>query len=256
MASSQLTFSAHLGFLYTHLPLVQAVAAARADGFHAVECHWPFDTPATDLAQAVQNADCPLVSLNTRRGDVAAGDNGLAAIPSRQPQARDAIGQAIAYADAVGARAVHVMAGRAIGPAAAETFLQNLDYAATLAAQNGLTILIEPLNAHDAPGYFLTTTYQAQALLRDLGRANVKLMFDCYHVARTEGDVVARLDATLFDIGHIQIAAVPDRTAPHRGTLNYADVFDALRALGWSHPIGAEFRPNADGTIDTRFMTL
>mgnify|MGYP006286660175 FL=1 len=234
-------FSANLGFLWAERPLPEAIRAAARAGFAAVECHWPGDVPEAELRDALAETGLPMISLNTRRGDVVAGDNGLAALPGREAEARAAIDEALAYAEAVGARAVHVMAGRARGAAARETFLANLAHAC--AAAGDRTILIEPLNRHDAPGYFLRTTDQARGIIATLGAPNLKLMFDCYHVARTERDVTTRLAALMPVIGHVQVASVPDRGPPDRGELHYPAVFAALDRLGWTAPVGAEYRP-------------
>lgn len=231
-------FSANLGFLWTDRPLPDAIHAAHAAGFAAVECHWPYDTPAEDVRAALDATGLPMLGLNTVRGK--AGENGLAALPGRKEEARAAIDQAIRYADAVNAQAVHVMAGFATGDEAQKTFKANLAYAT---AQTDKTILIEPLNRHDAPGYFLATTDQARDIIHDVGAGNLKLMFDCYHVGRTEGDVMTRLSDLLPVIGHIQFASVPDRGAPDRGELNYSAIFKHIASLGWAAPLGAEFKP-------------
>lgn len=236
-------FSANLGFLWTDRPLPDAIRAAAAAGFAAVECHWPYDhDPATVLA-ALQETGLPMLGLNTRTG--APGELGLAALAGRVEEARAAIDEAIAYATSIGARNVHVMAG-VHGDAA--VYAENLAYACDKGADRGLTILIEPLNASDAPDYFLRTTGQAVKIIDDLGRANLRLMFDCYHVQLTEGDVIARLKATLPHIGHIQFASVPDRAEPDAGTLDYRAVFQRIRKLGYERPLGAEYRPR--GTVE------
>ena len=234
-------FSANLGFLWSELALPDAIKAAKQAGFAAVECHWPYNTPASQVAQALTDTGLPMLGLNTRRGDVAAGDSGLAAIPDRQQEARAAIDEAIAYADTINASAIHVMAGFASGSQAHETFLANLRYASERSPR---TILIEPLNRHDAPGYFLRSTDQAAAIIRTLNRPNIKLMFDCYHVGRSEGDVITRIKALLPLIGHIQFASVPTRGAPDQGELNYSAIFSAIAASGWTRPLGAEYKPN------------
>ena len=233
-------FSANLGFLWTELPLPDAIRAAKAAGFDAVECHWPYDFPAAEVRAALDETGLPMCGLNTRRGNP--GENGLAALSGREKEARAAITQAVDYAAAIGAGALHVMAGFASGQVAQDCFVANLQYACDLAAPHGITILIEPLNRHDAPGYFLATTDQARALIHAAGRDNLRLMFDCYHVGRTEGDVVTRLADMLPLIGHIQFAAVPDRGPPDRGELDYDYIFGAVAALGWDRPLGAEYR--------------
>ncbi|MEM7753812.1 MAG: TIM barrel protein [Pseudomonadota bacterium] len=248
-------FSANLGFLWTELPLPEAIRAAKAAGFDAVECHWPYDTPPGEVAAALEDTGLPMLGLNTRRGDVAGGENGLTALPGRETEARAAIDEALAYATAIGARAVHVMAGFDEGAEAQACFVSNLRYALPKAQAAGAALLIEPLNPHDAPGYFLQTTEQARAIIGEVGAPNLKLMFDCYHVARTEGDVTARLADLLPILGHVQFAGVPDRGAPDVGTLNYRDVFKALQTLGWTRPLGAEYRPGGPTKSSLGWMT-
>ena len=243
-------FSANLGFLWTELPLPDAIRAAKAAGFDAVECHWPYATPAAEIRAALQETGLPMLGLNTRRGDVAAGENGLAALPGREAEARAAIDEALEYARAIDARAVHVMAGVAAGAEAERTFLANLRHACDRAGPDR-TILIEPLNRFDAPGYFLNTTAQAADLIDRIGAPNLRLMFDCYHVGRTEGDVLGRFQALLPIIGHVQFAAVPDRGPPDHGEIDYATLMAAIALLGWSAPLGAEYRPGGptDATL-------
>lgn len=237
-------FSANLGFLWTDRSLPDAIRAAHEAGFDAVECHWPYATPALEIRAALIETGLPMLGLNTRRGNVALGESGLAALPNRMAEARATIDEALDYANAVDAACIHVMAGVAHGPEAQQTFLENLRYACDRAGAAGRTILIEPLNAFDAPGYFLNTTAQAADLIARLDAPNLRLMFDCYHVGRTEGDVIGRLRALRPLIGHVQFASVPDRGPPDQGTVAYAALFAELAALGWDMPLGAEYKSN------------
>ena len=154
-------FSANLGFLWADRPLPDAIRAAHAAGFDAVECHWPYDTPAADVARALRETGLPMLGLNTRRGDVAVGENGLAALPGREKQARAAIDEAVAYAAAIGAGHVHVMGGAARGPDALATFRDNLAYACARAAANRY------------PVTSTTTTAATAAVQRRSGRVRV-----------------------------------------------------------------------------------
>jgi 2-dehydrotetronate isomerase len=246
-------FSANLGFLWADLPLPKAIAAAKAAGFDAVECHWPYDTPAADTARALHKTGLQMLGLNTQRGKP--GENGLSALPGREAEARTAIDQALTYALAIRAGMVHVMAGFASGPEAEAVFVANLTYAVQRAGSLGITILIEPLNRHDAPGYFLQTTDQALTLINAVGAPNLKLMFDCYHVGRTEGDITTRFQALLPHIGHVQFASVPDRGAPDEGELNYSAIFGAVASLGWTRPLGAEYKPKGPTGETLGWMT-
>ena len=237
-------FSANLGFLWADRPLPDAIRAAKAAGFDAVECHWPYDTPPDQTVAALQETGLKMLGLNTRRGNTAIGENGLCALPGRDAEARDAIDQALTYAKATNTRAVHVMAGNSSGPRARAAFVSALTYACDQA--DDLTILIEPLNPYNAPGYYLNSTGLGADIIREVARPNLRLMFDCYHVQIIEGDVSRRLQDLLPLIGHIQIASVPDRGTPDHGELDYAFVLGRIAQLGWSLPIGAEYLPGPD----------
>lgn len=247
-------FSANLGFLWSDRPLPDAIRAAKAAGFDAVECHWPYGTEPAATAAALRETGLPMLGLNTRRGRPEIGENGLAALPGREPEARAAIDEALAYARATGTAAVHVMAGLSSGPRARSAFVANLDFACTAAAADRITILIEPLNHYNAPGYFLNGTAQAADIIREVAQANLRMMFDCYHVQVMEGDVTRRLEALLPLVGHVQIAAVPDRGAPDHGELDYAYVLRRISELGWDRPVGAEYLPGDGAEPDTAWL--
>ena len=234
-------FSANLGFLWSDLSLPDAIRAAKAAGFDAVECHWPYDVAPSLVREALSQTGLPMLGLNTIRGRE--GEFGLAALPGREIEARSAIEQAIGYAGKISALNVHVMAGVAGGQAAAVTFRENLDFACELAAPLGISILIEAMNETDVPGYFLQTPAAAISIIDDLRHDNLKLMFDCYHTGKSGLDVIGELDRAVRHIGHIQFAAVPDRGTPDHGTVDYGKIFNHLDAAGYDKPLGAEYRP-------------
>lgn len=236
-------FSANLGFLWTDRPLPDAIRAAKAAGFDAVECHWPYDVPAAEVKATLVETGLEMLGLNTRRGDTSAGENGICALPSRKAEAQKVIDEAIDYASAIGAAKVHVMAGFAHGIDAHATFIENLGYACDRAAPLGIGILIEPLNRYDAPGYFLATTAQAASIIAEVAKPNLHLMFDCYHVQLMEGDLTHKLRDLLPLIGHIQFASVPDRGPPDEGEVNYVHIFRLIDALGYAAALGAEYKP-------------
>jgi hydroxypyruvate isomerase len=236
-------FSANLGFLFTDRPLPDAIHAAHAAGFDAVECHFPYDNDPGAVRAALDATGLPMLGLNTWPGDRDAGDFGLAALPGRERQARRAIAQAVDYAQAIGAGAVHVMAGRAEGREAEATFRANLAHACDLAAPHSLTILIEPINRRDVPGYHLSHSAQAAEVIAAVGRPNLRLMFDCYHLQIMEGDLARRFETLLPIIGHVQIAGVPERGAPDEGEVDLRWLLARMKRLGWDRPVGAEYRP-------------
>ncbi len=248
---TDVTFSANLGYLFTGMPLADAIRAAAGAGFDAVECHYPYDEPEADVRAALAETGLPMLALNTWPGDRAGGDFGLAALPHWQEEARAAIARAVAYAAATGTAAVHVMAGRTDAGREAETvYRANLAHACDLAAPHGIGILTEPINRRDAERYHLSHVEQGAETIRAVGRQNLRLMFDCYHTQIMQGDLIRRFEAHRDLIGHVQFAAVPDRGEPEAGEVAYPAVLAAFRDAGWTTPLGAEYKPRSGDTRD------
>ena len=238
--------SANLGFLWTELPLTEAIRAAANAGFDAVECHWPFDFPAEIIKHALAETGLPMLSLNTFPGDRAAGDFGVCAIPDREQEARQYIDQAIAYATQTGTKHVHVMSGKVdekVRKSGGVSYLKNLNYAADLAVEHGIGILIEPINRQDVPEYFLADMETAVEIVRKLNRANIKIMFDCFHIQKIHAELKPLLERYIDLVGHIQIAAVPSRHEPDEGDVDYPALLKWLDELGYKGYVGAEYKP-------------
>jgi hydroxypyruvate isomerase len=240
--------SANLGFLFREFSLLDAVHEAARAGFTAIECHWPYDTDPAALRAALDEHRLPLLAINTEVGNRERGDFGLAAIPERQAEARALIDQAVDYAAASAARNVHLMAGRASGTAAEATFIDNLHYAAERIGDREIGLLIEPLNHRDAPGYFLNSLEQAAAIVDAADMPRLRIMFDCYHLQIEGGDLLTRFKTHLARIGHVQIAALPDRGEPDIGEIDYRWLLPQFGFAGYDGWIGAEYRPRA-GTL-------
>ncbi len=239
-------FSANLGFLWPDRPLPERITAAAAAGFEAVEFHWPYDVPAAELRRTCRNAGVEVLALNTPPGNMLKGEYGLGALPGREREFLAGFDQAMDYAGELGAKFVHVMAG--VTPEAArervrDTLVGNLRLVAERAA--GRTLLLEPLNARDRPGYFYSTAEEVAEVIDAVRADNLRMMFDVYHVAIAQGDVLTRLERFLALIGHVQIAAVPSRAEPDEGEIAYGAIFSALDRLGYRGWIGCEYRPRA-----------
>ena len=228
--------------------LPDAVHAAKAAAFDAVESHFPYETPPEVLRAALDEAGLRMLALNTWPGDREAGEFGLCALPGREEDARHEITRAVDYAAAVGMDAVHVMAGRTDGGAAAEAcFRENLRFACDAAAAHRMGILIEPINTRDVPGYHLSDTGHAERILDAVGHEALRIMFDCYHMQIMQGDLATSLARLMPRIGHVQIAAVPDRGEPDAGEVDYRWLTGRLAEIGYQGHIGAEYRPRAPG---------
>ena len=239
-------FSANLGFLWTDRPLVDAIAAAGAAGFEAVELQWPHDVDPALVHAAVAAEGVKLLAINTRPGDTAKGEFGMGCDPGRAAAFRASVEEAARWNAAAGGTFIHVLAGM-VAPGqlerARDTFAENLAVAAAIAAAHGLVVLIEPMNPRDRPGYFYSRIEDAAEIIARVGRPNIRIMADLYHLAISEGDVTRKLERHVDLIGHVQIAAVPSRREPDEGELAYPHLFQTLDRLRYPGFVGAEYRP-------------
>lgn len=243
-------FAANLSMLYPQHEFLDRFAAAAADGFAAVEYLFPYEFSAQEIQQRLSDNGLVQALFNAPPGDWAAGERGIASLPGREEEFRSGIARALEYAAVLGNDRIHVMAGLLPSEDLRErhhaVYVQNLAYAAEQAAKAGITILIEPINTRDMPGFFLNRQDQAQAICKEVGAANLKVQFDFYHCQIVEGDVISKLRRDFAGVGHIQIAGVPDRHEPNLGELNYAWLFDEIDRLGYTGWIGCEYRPKGD----------
>lgn len=243
-------FSANIGLLWPDRPLLQRIEAAARAGFRAIEMHWPYDFPASEVAAVVQRHELTVLGINTAPGNLDLRELGLGAAPGRECEFQALVDQAIAYCAACKASAIHVMAG-CVAPSedrsrARAVFADNLRLASTKAAAHGLTLLLEPLNPRDVPGYFYSRLHEAVELIEALALPNIKLQFDVYHVGVAEGDVLTKLKRYMPLIGNVQIAAVPSRAEPDEGEIAYPAIFAALDTLGYAGWVGCEYKPRGD----------
>ena len=99
-----------------------------------------------------------------------------------------------------------------------------------------------------------STVTEAVSLIEELALPNIKLQFDVYHVAVSEGDVLTKLKRYMPVIGNVQIAAVPSRAEPDEGEIAYPAIFAAVDALGYKGWVGCEYRPRGDTDEGLKWM--
>jgi hydroxypyruvate isomerase len=245
-------FAANISLLFGELPFLDRIDAAVAAGFEAVECQFPYDWPADAIAQRLQRHRLPMVLHNLPAGRWSEGERGIACHPGRVDEFREGVEQALRYAAALKVPQLNCLAGlvpAGVGRDEAEAVLvDNLRHAASELARHGMRLLVEPLNPRDVPGFLLNGSAQALTLIERVGRDNVFLQYDVYHMQRTEGELAATLQRHLPRIGHVQIADTPGRHEPGSGEINYAFLFRHLDKIGYEGWVGCEYLPRA-GTV-------
>ncbi len=241
---------ANLSMMFNEVPFLDRFQAARSAGFEGVEFLFPYDHPAAELRKRLDDAGLQQVLFNMPPGDWAAGERGIASLPGRQQEFRDGVERALDYAEALGCKMVHCMAG--IPPAdlphatAWALYAANLAWAAERMVARGVRLVLEPINHRDMPGFLLNTTGQGAAMVEALGRDRAGLQFDVYHCQVTEGDLTKRMEALMPVIAHMQIADVPARHEPGTGEIAWPFVFAAMDRLSYKGWVGCEYRPAGD----------
>ncbi len=243
-------FAANLSTMFTEVPFEERFAAAAQAGFKAVECMFPYVLPPDGVAALLQHNGLRLVLFNLYAGDWEQGERGLAAQPGREQEFSASLERALAYCKATGCALVHPMAG--LVPESADAgkrqemetvYAANLAKAADFFAPHGVTVVIEAINQRSIPGYFLRTQGQAAAYLEQLGKSNLKLQFDFFHVQMEEGCVALKFKELFPLIGHCQLAGVPDRHEPDSGELDYRYIFHVVDSMQYAGYIGCEYLP-------------
>lgn len=243
-------FAANLSMLFAEHPFLERYAAAAQAGFGGVECWFPYEHDAAVVSELLETHGLQQVLINAPAGDWASGERGIGCHPARISEFREGIDRAIDYAHAVGCRQINVLAGIAPEGIDAETIegtlLANLRFAAKRMAERGLTLLLEPINTRDIPGYAVNRSAQALAILEAIGVGNTRLQYDCFHMQVMEGNLAQTIERHLERIGHIQIADNPGRGAPGSGEINYGFLFEWLDRIGYSGWVSAEYLPGHD----------
>lgn len=240
-------FSANLSMLFGGYAFLDRFAVAAQVGFSAVEVQFPYGAAAVDIRQRLADNGLQMVLHNLPAGDWDAGERGIACHPDRVQEFRRGVEQALAYAQVLGVRRLNCLAGIAPAGVPAEqlhdTLVANLAYAATALKAHGLTLLLEPINTFDIPGFFVNRTAQALAILDQVGADNALVQYDIYHAQRMEGELAATLQRCLPRIGHIQVADNPGRHEPGTGEINFRYLFERLDAWGYDGFVGCEYKP-------------
>ncbi len=246
-------FCANLTMLYTEHGFFDRFAAAREDGFEAVEFMFPYAFPKEQLAEALDRNGLAQVLHNLPAGDWGAGERGIACHPDRVGEFQDGVGRAIDYAAALRCPQVNCLVG--IPPQGADpervrrAVVDNLAFAARQLERAGIKLLVEPVNTLDIPGFWLSHPDQAVSVMDEAGSANLFLQYDLYHQQRTAGELLATYRRLKGCIAHIQVADNPGRGEPGTGEINFPFLFDALDQDGYPGWIGCEYRPRGDTLV-------
>ena len=256
-------FSANISTMFKERPLLERFAAARAAGFPAVEIQFPYEAPLADVLRAKEAAGVVVDLINLPAGDFATGVRGIAGLPDARYAAefRAGVARGRDYAAALGARKVNVLAG--IQPAGTPRraclaqLVENLRFAADALNPAGIRVLVEPINTADIPGFLVSRTDEALAVIEEAAAGSARefgVQADLYHMARMGEDADAALRKLGRLLAHIQFSDVPGRVEPGRGTLDWKAQFAAVARSGYAGFVAAEYTPSRRTEDTLRWM--
>lgn len=238
-----MTVVANLSLLFHELAPLDRFAAAKQAGFDRVEFLFPYDLGIDAVANALQAQQQQMVLINAPPGNWSQGERGLLADPNQTDAFWHSIQTGLDACKTLGCPKLHVMGGCHPLPDW-DMIADRLTKAADLAADDGVTLTLEPLNGRDVPGYYLSHQDAAATLIRHVDRPNLKLQMDLYHCQVTEGDLMTKLGRYSDLIGHIQIASVPQRGEPDLGEIRLEALWSLIEAIGCD--VSLEYRPTGD----------
>ena len=244
-------FSANLGHLFVEYPLIERVGAAAKSGFTAIELQLPYELAPSAVKAEIDRHGLTMLNINSPQGP--GGEPGLAAVAGREQEFATLFGKGLDYVVAIGGTSIHVLSGLVQPnerPAAERVIVSNLVRACDEAAARNIFLMLEPLNQRDRPGYFVSHIEHIADIIAKVGKPNLKIMYDFYHVQVMQGDVLKRMEKYLPLIGHVQFAGPPARTPPQTGELNCPVIFEVIDAMGWIGWVGAEYGPGGP-TLDS-----
>ncbi len=240
--------AANLTYLFTEVDFYDRFDEAAHAGFRGVEHQVPYAYDRDAIAERLDRNRLQMVLINLPMGDPQAGDAGIACLPGREGEFREGVELGIEYALALGCPRLNCIAGIAPEGIARERlleiFVENLRHAAGRLAENGLTLLIEPINSRDRPGFLVSRSEEAVSIIEAVGAGNLYLQFDVYHTQIMQGDIVRTFEAQQRWIRHVQIADNPGRHEPGTGELNIPFILDALDGMGYEGWVACEYAPS------------
>ncbi|NNK14012.1 MAG: hydroxypyruvate isomerase [Desulfofustis sp.] len=240
-------FSANLTMMFTEVDFVERFAKSAANDFTAVEYMFPYEWPAEQLRELLQQHNSEQVLFNLPVDEWASGGRGIACAPGRQQEFQENVGRALGYAKVLECPRLNCLAG--IPPEGADqdqvraTLVENLRFAADALAKENITLLVEALNSYDVAGFYLVGSQESVDLISEVDRPNLKFQYDIYHMQRMEGELINTLTGLMGKIGHIQLADNPGRHEPGTGEINFTNVFKAIEKAGYEGWIGCEYIP-------------
>lgn len=123
--------------------------------------------------------------------------------------------------------------------------IESLRRACDILEPHGLTMVLEPLS--DSPDLYLQKSDQTYMICKAVKSPACKILFDIYHLQKTEGHITRNIDLTWDEIAYFQVGDNPGRKEPTTGEINYKNIFKHISEKGYTGVIGMEHGNSMEG---------
>ncbi|MFQ5864472.1 MAG: TIM barrel protein [bacterium] len=245
-------FAFCLEMLYTELPFIERLAAAKKDGIEAIEI-WDWrDKDSSALLQQMQRLNISLSNMSGNRRFGMIDPDGRTCFLQE-------LAEAAAFAAGLGCSSLMLLVesldedGGAIPISTPLTDREKVEQiiaygleVSKLAEKLHLQIVIEPLNSVlDHPRFFLDSSHLVFQIIREINHPRVKVLYDIYHMAMMEEHILRDIEDNFDCIGYFHIADKPGRHEPGSGTIDFKSIWSLLKTLQYEGVIGFEFYPSS-----------
>jgi sugar phosphate isomerase/epimerase len=230
--------------------LPAAARAARDLGFEGLEINTmgPDELPATMLRGLLQDHGLQLTAVSSGRIYV----DGKATLSDPDPEVRaGVIGRLERLAEFAAEFGAPIVIGllrgeRLVDGDSAKTaglFVESMQTVADRAAALGIEVYLEAINRYETA--LFNTAEQTAEVVRQIDRANVKILLDVFHMNIEEVSIAGAIRSTGSLLGHFHVAD-SNRHAPGTGHVDFTAVGAALRDIGYQGWISGEHLPLPD----------
>ena len=226
---------------YRGVPLPEVLHRVAALGFDAVELYGWRDLDFKAVRQAVSETGVEILSMCTTEFRMTD--------PAFRAAWLDGLRESCAAAQSLGV-------GRLITQVGADTgaprelqhaaIVETLRAAVPILEAHGVTVMIEPLNHKNHPGYYLTYAREAFDIVREVDCPYARVVYDIYHQQVTEGNILPSILENLDCIAHLHGAGHPGRIELQYGENDYGVILRQVEAAGYRGAFGLEYRPTMD----------
>lgn len=106
-----------------------------------------------------------------------------------------------------------------------------------IAKDHGITLMLEALNRFE--GYIINTAEEGIKFINEVGRDNVKLMLDTFHMNIEEDSIGGAIRNAKGLLGHFHIGEC-NRRVPGKGRMPWYEIAEALRDINYTGAVVME----------------